>query len=93
MIESLTADPTTMLKSAGLRVTAPRVSVLRTLAAHPHATADVLVGRVRAELGSVSTQAVYDILHALPPRASHAGSNRPDRRPCSRCASVTTTTT
>ena len=65
MTESLTADPTTMLKSAGLRVTAPRVSVLGTLGAHPHATADVLVGHVRAELGSVSTQAVYDILHAF----------------------------
>jgi Fur family transcriptional regulator, stress-responsive regulator len=65
MTVSLTADPTMMLKSAGLRVTAPRVPVLRTLVAHPHATADVLVGRVRAELGAVSTQAVYDILHAF----------------------------
>jgi len=65
MTESLTADPTTMLKSVGLRVTAPRVSVLGTLAAHPHATADILIGHVRADLGSVSTQAVYDILHAF----------------------------
>lgn len=65
MTELLTADPTTMLRSAGLRVTAPRVSVLSTLAGHPHATADILVGRVRAELGSVSTQAVYDILRAF----------------------------
>ncbi len=65
MIESPAMDPTTMPKSAGLRVTAPRVSVLGTLAAYPHATADALVGHVRADLGSVSTQAVYDILHAF----------------------------
>ncbi|WP_026360648.1 Fur family transcriptional regulator [Amycolatopsis nigrescens] len=52
------------LKSAGLRITAPRVAVLEWLADHPHTTADQVAAGVRARLGSVSTQAVYDVLGA-----------------------------
>jgi len=52
------------LRAAGLRVTAPRVAVLDWLAAHPHATADQVAAGVRGMLGSVSTQAVYDVLGA-----------------------------
>jgi Fur family ferric uptake transcriptional regulator len=37
---------------------------LEALAAEPHATADGVAGRVRQTLGSVSTQAVYDVLRA-----------------------------
>jgi Fur family ferric uptake transcriptional regulator len=37
---------------------------LEALAAQPHATADDLATRVRQTLGSVSTQAVYDVLRA-----------------------------
>ena len=55
-------DPKTLLRAAGLRVTAPRVAVLEALAAEPHATADDVASRVRQTLGSVSTQAVYDVL-------------------------------
>jgi Fur family ferric uptake transcriptional regulator len=47
-----------------LRVTAPRVAVLKILAAHPHSTADEIAAYVRDALGSVSTQAVYDVLRA-----------------------------
>jgi Fe2+ or Zn2+ uptake regulation protein len=50
------------LKLAGLRVTAPRLAVLGWLADHPHTTADQVAGGVRELLGSVSTQAVYDVL-------------------------------
>ena len=55
-------SPTELLKSAGLRVTAPRVIVLRSLAQRPHAAADAIVAAARAELGAVSTQGVYDVL-------------------------------
>lgn len=52
------------LRAAGLRVTAPRVSVLNVVAAQPHSDADGIAAEVRRELGSVSTQAVYDVLKA-----------------------------
>lgn len=57
-------DPRAQLRAVGLRVTAPRVAVLEALAAEPHSTADDVAGRVRQTLGSVSTQAVYDVLRA-----------------------------
>jgi Fur family ferric uptake transcriptional regulator len=52
------------LRATGLRVTAPRVAVLNALLAAPHSTADEVAGQVRQQLGSVSTQAVYDVLRA-----------------------------
>lgn len=57
-------DLRAQLRAAGLRVTAPRVAVLTAVAASPHADADRIAADVRAELGSVSTQAVYDVLKA-----------------------------
>lgn len=51
-----------LLQRAGLRITAPRVAVLRVLAERPHAAADTIMGAVRSEVGAVSTQAVYDVL-------------------------------
>lgn len=53
-----------MLRAAGLRVTRPRLAVLNVLRDHPHATVDTLAVQVRRRLGSVSTQAVYDVLGA-----------------------------
>jgi Fur family transcriptional regulator, stress-responsive regulator len=53
------------LRAAGLRVTRPRLAVLRALTASPHSDVDTLVTAVRRELGSVSVQAVYDVLRAL----------------------------
>ena len=55
-------SPTELLREAGLRITAPRVMVLRVLADRPHAAADAIIEAVRAELGAVSTQGVYDVL-------------------------------
>jgi Fur family ferric uptake transcriptional regulator len=54
-----------LLRAAGLRVTAPRIAVLTALKAHPHAGVDTIAGTVRELIGSVSTQAVYDVLRAL----------------------------
>lgn len=57
-------DPRARLREAGLRVTAPRQAVLGVLAEFPHSTADAVATAVRGRLGSVSTQAVYDVLAA-----------------------------
>ncbi|HEX8779955.1 MAG TPA: Fur family transcriptional regulator [Nocardioides sp.] len=54
-----------MLRSAELRVTRPRVAVLRAVHAAPHADTDAIIGAVRRELPDVSHQAVYDSLHTL----------------------------
>ena len=58
-------DEAAALRRAGLRVTRPRVAVLAALPRQAHADADSIASAVRQELGSVSTQAVYDVLHAL----------------------------
>jgi len=60
-----TADAEQLLRGASLRVTGPRVAVLRAVYAHPHADTDAIIGVVREHLGTVSTQAVYDVLRAL----------------------------
>lgn len=54
-----------MLRGASLRVTGPRVAVLRAVHDHPHADTDSISGVVREDLGVVSLQAVYDVLRAL----------------------------
>lgn len=53
------------LRAARLRVTGPRLATLQIVREQPHATADVIAVAVRQRLGSVSKQAIYDILHAL----------------------------
>jgi Fur family ferric uptake transcriptional regulator len=60
-----TTDAERLLRDASLRVTRPRVSVLAAVHASPHADTDQIAGAVRADLGDVSTQAVYDVLRAL----------------------------
>ena len=57
--------PEQQLRDVALRVTGPRVAVLTEVHDHPHADVDTLTAKVRARLGSVSTQAVYDVLRAL----------------------------
>jgi Fur family ferric uptake transcriptional regulator len=54
-----------MLRGAGLRVTQPRLAVLRAVEASPHADTATVLGAVRSELDRVSHQAVYDVLDAL----------------------------
>ncbi len=58
-------DYDALLREHGLQVTAQRLAVLRAVAAGPHGTADDIDKAVRAELGSVSRQAVYDALGIL----------------------------
>jgi Fur family transcriptional regulator, stress-responsive regulator len=53
------------LRAAGLRVTQPRLAVLAEVATHPHADVGTIATGARARLGSLSTQAVYDVVHAL----------------------------
>jgi Fur family ferric uptake transcriptional regulator len=57
------------LRTAGLRVTKPRLAVLEVLdeagAGREHLTVAVVARRARDRLGSLSTQAVYDCLDAL----------------------------
>lgn len=54
-----------LLREHGLQVTAQRLAIMRAVAARPHATADELVDGVRAVLGTISRQAVYDTLGIL----------------------------
>ena len=61
-----TPEPIERLREAGLRVTAPRLSVLRVLdAAHDHPRVDQVIERVRADGVHVSIQAAYDVCEAL----------------------------
>ena len=59
------ADDEQRLRDAGLRVTAPRLAVLGAIREWPHATAEELAVAARARAGTVSIQAVYDVLRAL----------------------------
>lgn len=54
-----------LLRSHGLRATRPRATVLEVLGDGGHLGVDAIAARVRDRLGSVSTQAVYDVLSVL----------------------------
>jgi Fe2+ or Zn2+ uptake regulation protein len=54
-----------LLRRHGLPVTAQRLAVLRAVSDRPHRTADDIHAVVRAEIGAISRQAVYDALAAL----------------------------
>ena len=58
-------DVEQLLRRADLRVTRPRSAVLTAVHDHPHADTDALIQVVRADVGAVSHQAVYDVLRAL----------------------------
>ncbi len=59
--------PTTAeeLRGAGLRVTAARVALLETIRGGDHLGVEAIASGVRARVGHVSLQAVYEALHAL----------------------------
>ena len=57
-----------LLRRHGLHVTAQRLAVLRAVSDGPHTTADDIYKAVRAHIGAVSRQAVYDALAALSER-------------------------
>ena len=57
--------PAALLRAHGLQVTAQRLAVLRAVWSRPHCTAVTAAETVRAEIGAISRQAVYDALGAL----------------------------
>jgi Fur family ferric uptake transcriptional regulator len=57
--------PADLLRYHGVQVTAQRLAVMRAVSARPHGTADDVAQVVRAEIGAISRQAVYDALAAL----------------------------
>ena len=59
------ADFEHLLRGADLRVTRPRLAVLRAVRRQPHADTSSVLAAVRDEEPSVSHQAVYDVLGAL----------------------------
>lgn len=54
-----------LLREHGVQVTAQRLAVLRAVSDNPHCTADDITEDVRAEIGTISRQAVYDALKVL----------------------------
>ena len=59
-------DLAAVLRRAGVRVTAPRLSVLAALAdGRSHVRAEAIVAAVRAHVGDTSPQTVYNVLHTL----------------------------
>jgi Fe2+ or Zn2+ uptake regulation protein len=58
-------DPASLLREHGVQVTAQRLAVLRAVSSRPHCTADDVAEDVRAEIGAISRQAVYDALGML----------------------------
>jgi len=56
------ATDDTLLRGAGLRVTATRVAVLGALRSRPHATADDVFDAIRGALPGTSMQSVYNAL-------------------------------
>jgi Fur family ferric uptake transcriptional regulator len=65
MSRETSVDNEALLRQHGLQVTAQRLAVLRAVADRPHSTADDISNVVRAEIGAISRQAVYDALAAL----------------------------
>ena len=63
-MREIDTDISRVLRDRGLRVTAARRAVLEFLSTHPHATVDDVHRGVADALGSISKQAVYDVLSA-----------------------------
>jgi Fe2+ or Zn2+ uptake regulation protein len=57
--------PADLLRQHGIQVTAQRLAVLRAVAGQPHITADAVAEVVRARIGAISLQSVYDALGLL----------------------------
>ncbi len=64
MAKETSAD-NALLRRHGMQVTAQRLAVLRAVAGQAHGTADDIYQTVRAEIGAISRQGVYDALASL----------------------------
>jgi Fur family transcriptional regulator, stress-responsive regulator len=58
-------EPIALLRRHGVQVTAQRLAVLQAVSECPHGTAADVEEVARAEIGSISLQAVYDALGTL----------------------------
>jgi Fe2+ or Zn2+ uptake regulation protein len=58
-------DSADLLRRHGVQVTAQRLAVLAAVSGQPHGTADDIARAVRAGIGVISRQAVYDALGVL----------------------------
>lgn len=63
--DEVATDPADLLRQHGIQVTAQRLAVLRAVGGQPHITADAVAEAVRAEIGAISLQSVYDALGVL----------------------------
>jgi len=61
----MSTEPAKLLRDHGVHLTAQRIAVLRAVSGRPHGTADEVAEDVRAEIGTISRQAVYDALGLL----------------------------
>jgi len=61
----MATDLAELLGSHGVQATAQRLAVLRAVAESPHITADAVAEAVRAQIGTISRQGVYDALGIL----------------------------
>jgi len=59
------AENAAVLRREGVQVTAQRLAVLQAVSDQPHSTAEDIDAAVRAEIGAISLQAVYNTLATL----------------------------
>lgn len=62
---AVSSETGALLRRHGMHVTPQRLAVLRAVSERPHSTTDDIYIAVRAEIGAISRQAVYDALAAL----------------------------
>ena len=59
------SEPADLLRQNGIPVTAQRLAVLKAVSDRPHGTVDAIAEQVRASIGAISQQAVYDAVGML----------------------------
>lgn len=61
----MATDPADLLRSRGIQITAQRLAVFQAVSSQPHISADEVAEAVRARIGAISIQSVYDALAML----------------------------
>ena len=61
----MSTSPADLFRQRGIQVTAQRLAVFRAVSGQPHITADGVAEAVRAQIGAISLQSVYDALTLL----------------------------
>ena len=65
MLGEPSTENAAVLRREGVQVTAQRLAVLQAVSDRPHSTAEDIDAAVRAEIGAISLQAVYNTLATL----------------------------